>query len=142
MCLSLSLKLIYVQMTHKHSFLKEVQIDLHLLSNIISEMTGDRSPEKIQDLLSYLLEELSYARHQWEQCVRKQDWSLAAKILHREKLFISSLDVLSDPDIMIRLQQQDSSISTSDQRNFYNALIELFQKIELLIGQQNGASPI
>lgn len=123
-------------------FLKEVQIDLQQLSNLISDMTGHRSPEKIQDLLSYLLEEISYARHQWEQCIQKQDWSLAAKILHREKLFISSLDVLSDPEIMIRFQQKDTSISTSDQRNFYNGLIALFKKIEILIGQQNGSSPI
>lgn len=129
-------------MNHSCRFLKDVQIDLQQLRDIISDMTGDRSPDKIQDLMSYLLEEISYARHQWEQCVQTKNWLLAAKILHREKLFINSLDVLSDADEMVRFQHNDSSLTKSDQVEFYTGLIALFKKIEILIGQANGSSPV
>lgn len=131
-----------MNMEKQYAFLKDIQIDLPQLCNIISDMTESRSPEKIQDLMSYLLEEVSYARHQWEECLKKQDWAYAAKILHREKLFISSLDVLADPDQMIRMQRNDSSLKTSDQKTFYAGLIFLFRNIEALIGQQNGRLPV
>ena len=123
-------------------FLKETDISFAQLCTKVGEMIGDESPSKIQSLLVYLLEETSYARYQWEQCLKKNDWSLASKILHREKLFINSLDIFKNQEIVYAIQKSPEDFKRTELQIFYTEMLELFKNIEKLIIQNNTGLPL
>ena len=123
-------------------FLKETDISFAQLCTKVGEMIGDESPSKIQSLLVYLLEETSYARYQWEQCLKKNDWYLASKILHREKLFINSLDIFKNQEIVYAIQKSPEDFKRTELQIFYTEMLELFKNIEKLIIQNNTGLPL
>jgi HPt (histidine-containing phosphotransfer) domain-containing protein len=125
-----------------NSFIKERVIKFDHLQKTIGEMIGDESPQKIQSLLIYLLEEISYARHQWEISLKEHDWDLASKIFHREKLFINTLDIFKQSQLVAEIQKNPHDFKITEVKKLYAEMIELFKKIENLIIQNNGKLPV
>lgn len=123
------------------SFIKKIELDYNELCSLVGDMIGDDSPKKIQDLLSYLHEEISYARHQWEISIKNEDWKMASKILHREKLFLSALDPFNNPEIIHQLNDVSVLYNTHQLNQLYTELVDLFKKLENIIGQSHRNSP-
>lgn len=126
----------------KMSNLKHLEINFQLLCTKVGEIIGDDSPQRIQASLVYLLEEVSYARHQWEECLKNRDWHLASKILHREKLFINAFDLFHQPEMVVQIQKNPDDFKMTELKSFYAEMIQLFKKFETLISQNNSPLPV
>ena len=123
------------------SHLKNLEINFQLLCTKVGEIIGDDSPQRIQASMVYLLEEVSYARHQWELCLKNRDWHQASKILHREKLFINAFDLFYQPEMINQIQKSPDDFKLTELKFFYTEMIQLFKKFETLISQNNGSLP-
>lgn len=110
------------------------KINLPFLRGKIKEMIQVDDPQKINAHMSFLLEEISYAKYQWEVKIAKKDWAEAAKILHREKLIILQFELLYDEGLLMKIQKNDLFFTPRDLKLFYKELIYLFSFLEKLIG--------
>jgi uncharacterized protein YqgQ len=110
------------------------KIDIVFIRKQVMEMIGDTNLQKLQVHMSFLLEEISYAKYQWELTLAKEDWSKAANILHREKLIIHQLELLNDESLLLKIKNKDPSFTSRELQIFYRELIHVFTELEKLIG--------
>ena len=115
-------------------FLKSDIIDYSFIEMKVGELMQVKDPQKLRSHLTYLLEEISYARYQWEMSFAKDDWDHAARILHREKLIIQQLELAKEDSFLLKIQKRDPAYQSNDLKLFYSELIEIFKLLERLIG--------
>jgi uncharacterized protein YqgQ len=115
-------------------YFKTGNINISFLQLKIKEMVQVDDLQKIKGHMAFLLEEISYARFQWEIFTKKKDWVQAAKILHREKLIIQQFELMYDESILLKIQKNDPIITPKELKLFYQELISLFSDLEKLIG--------
>jgi len=115
-------------------YFKTENIHISFLQLKIKEMIQVDDLQKIKGHMAFLLEEISYARFQWEIFTEKKDWVQAAKLLHREKLIIQQFEWMYDDSILLKIQKNDPNLTPKDLKLFYQELISLFSDLEKLIG--------
>ena len=115
-------------------YFKSDPLDFQFITAKVGELIGINDPQKMRSHLSYLLEEISYAKYQWENSLEKEDWEQAATILHREKLIIQQLELAKDDTILLGIQRRDPVYQPAELKLFYGELIELFRELEKLVG--------
>lgn len=116
------------------SFFKTDSINYSFIVSKVGELIEDNDLHKIRSHMNYLLEEISYARYQWETLLDMEDWEGASKLLHREKLIIQQMELANDESALLKIQKRDPEFQASDLKTFYAELIELFKQLERLIG--------
>jgi CheY-like chemotaxis protein len=95
----------------------------------INEMAGN-DQKKVSNLMQYLLEEVRLAVQEWQSALLSNDWDLARRILHREKMMIHSVGIQGMEKLIQGIENDKAGKSDAEMHSMISRLIDLFLEIE------------